>query len=297
LELNLVDGCVFRCDYCGFGRKIFFCLDVEEFVRGLDAAFERHPRQRLFKFSNTTDLPPFEPELDAIPPMIRRFSREPDRYLLLFTKSSNVAFLESLEHGGRTIISWSLTCETVSRQVDRGTATMVERIGAMQSAERAGYGVRARLSPIIPIRNWEKEYSCLLEQLFEKASPDIVTLELLGWMELEDLSALFQQGLLDERAVRAAEDSADQVRGMRWGPFTQETHEEVYRFLIEKVQALSPGTPVSVCHGTLATWRALGPLMRMTPDSYLCNCGPDSAPGGALYGEWPGDPQHGSSPV
>ena len=61
LELNLIDGCIYRCAYCGFGRALIFYLDVERLLDGLDAAFARHPAQRLFKYSNMTDLPPLRP--------------------------------------------------------------------------------------------------------------------------------------------------------------------------------------------------------------------------------------------
>jgi len=124
LELNIVDGCVFRCAYCGFGRYIIFYLDLERFMDGLDNVFTKYPSQRLYKYSNMTDLPPFEPELDSIRPMVERFAHEPDRYLMLFTKSDNVDFLKDIEHRGHTIISWSITCDTASRLFDKRAATM-----------------------------------------------------------------------------------------------------------------------------------------------------------------------------
>ncbi|NLF40166.1 hypothetical protein GX586_12030 [bacterium] len=286
LELNIVDGCIFRCAYCGFGRYVIFYLDIERFMRGLDAVFARHPAQRLYKYSNMTDLPPFEPELDAIPPMVARFSRERDRYLMLFTKSDNVDFLRGLDHQGRTIISWSVTCDTASRMVDKRAATMDERIAAMKKMQEAGYHVRARLSPIVPVANWREEYTALFRSLLRSVRPDLITLELLGWMDVDDLLAMFDRAFLDAAAVDAAEKARNELAGVMWGPFTQETHEEVYRFCIETVRELSPGTPVSVCHGTAETWKRLGGRMRMTPESYICNCGPWSTPGGALYDAW-----------
>ncbi len=286
LELNLVDGCIFRCAYCGFGRTIVFSLDVERFVGGLDDVFERHPSQRLYKYSNMTDLPAFEPELDAVRPLVERFAHESDRYLMLFTKSDNVDFLRELDHRGRSIVSWSVSSDTSSRLVDRGAATMDERIDAMAATQAWGYPVRARLSPIVPIRDWRREYTELFETMFERAMPDVVTMELLGWMDVDDLTALIDRELLDPDALRGAEDSREELAQHRWGPFTQQTHEEVYRFCIEAVRRLSPGTPISVCHGTPATWAALGGAMNMAPDNYLCNCGPMSTPGGRLYREW-----------
>ena len=286
LELNIVDGCMFRCAYCGFGRYIVFYLDVERLVEGLSDAFERYPRQRLYKYSNMTDLPPFEPELDIVRPLVELFAGEADRYLMLFTKSDNVDFLTDLKHGAHTIISWSITCDTASRLVDKRAASMDERIAAMAKMQSEGYPVRARLSPIVPVANWHDEYTELIERLFNQVKPDLVTLELLGWMTVDDLLAMFDRQLLDERAVRHAEAAREHLAEVRWGPFTQETHEEIYEFCIDAVHRLSPGTPVSVCHGTAATWEKLGNKMRMTPQHYICNCGPFSTPGGALYDKW-----------
>ncbi len=286
LELNLIDGCPFRCAYCGFGRTIHFSLDAERLLAGLDEQFARHPRQRLYKYSNMTDLPTFEPELDVVAPLVHRFAREPDRYLMLFTKSNNVGFLAGLAHGGHTIISWSLTCDTVSREVDRRTANLRERIEAMRQMQAAGYLVRARLSPILPVRDWRREYAELFAALFARVRPDLVTLELLGWMGVDDLTAIMDPARLDPEALAGAKAAAKDLAKVTWGPFTQATHEEVYRFCIETVKSLSPGTPVSVCHGTPATWAALGGLMQMTPTRYICNCGPDSAPGGEVYDKW-----------
>ncbi len=283
LELNIVDGCVFRCAYCGFGRRVTFYLDVERLIGRLEEAFASRPHQTLYKYSNMTDLPPFEPELDSVAPMIRRFAREPDRYVMLFTKSDNVDFLLDLDHGGRTIISWSITSETASREIDRRAATMLQRIEAMRKCQQAGYRVRARLSPIVPVRNWRQEYDALFEELFAQVRPDLITLELLGWFEFEDLPKLIDPNLLDPDACAEAAAAAEDLRGVHWGPFTRATHEEVYRFCIEAVRRRCPDTPVAVCHGTAATWDALGDLMGMRPDNYICNCGATSAPGNPLY--------------
>jgi len=285
-----VDGCAFRCAYCGFGRYIIFYLDVERLIDGLDSIFKQHPAQRLYKYSNMTDLPPFEPELDMVGPMVQRFAEESDRYLMLFTKSDNVGFLTEIEHGGHTIISWSVTCDTASRLVDKRAATMQQRIGAMAKMRQAGYPVRARLSPIVPVADWREEYTRLFEELFSHVKPDLITLELLGWMTVDDLPAMFSPSFLDADALRQAEAAREQLADVKWGPFTQRTHEEIYSFCIDAVRRLSPQTPVSVCHGTTATWKALGSRMQMTPKNYICNCGPLSTPGGALYEKW--NPRH-----
>ena len=282
VELNIVDGCVFRCAYCGFGRFIIIPLDVECWMAGLDEVFARYPQQTLFKYSNMTDLPAFEPQYNAIAPMVELFGRQQGRHLMLFTKSDNVDFLLPLAHGGNTIVSWSMSSEAVSRLVDRRTATMEQRIEAMRKCQQAGYTVRARLSPIVPVRNWRQEYQTLFERLFKNCRPDIVTMELLGWMDYDDLVKLLPAELLDAEALAAAEAAKDELRGQHRGPFTQKTHEDIYGFCAETVRRLSPQTRVSFCHGTPETWKALGLLTGMAPNDFVCNCGGLSTPGNKL---------------
>ena len=118
--------------------------------------------------------------------------------------------------------------------------------------------------------------------------PDVASRPL-GWMTVDDLLAMFDRYLLDAQALAQAESARDELADVRWGPFTQQTHEEIYSYCIGEARRLSPKTPVSVCHGTGATWEALGGMMQMTPESYICNCGPLSAPGGALYDRWNGE--------
>ncbi len=276
MELNPIFGCPFRCAYCGFGRVVRVMTDVEGFMDGLPELFERHPDQQLWKYSNMTDLPAFEPEYDGVLPMVRRFAREDGRYLMLFTKSDAVDFLIGADHGGHTIVSWSLSGRTVSRDVDKRTATLEERVGAMRRCREAGYHVRARISPIVPLVDWRAEYAEMFEMLFAQVRPEVVTLELLGWMDCEDLTRMLPAECLDAGYLAAAQDAADEMRGKRKSPFPHEVRREVYDYCIDQVNRLCPATPVSICHGTPPMWDTLGPKIGMTPDDFVCNCGPTS---------------------
>ncbi len=282
LELNPIFGCPFRCAYCGFGRSVRIMLDVERFMDGLPAMFARYPKQFLYKFSNMTDLPPFEPEYDAVLPMVRLFARQEGRYLMLFTKSKDIDFLLDADHGGRTIVSWSLSPRTASREIDRRAATMEERIEAMQRCQEAGYHVRARLSPIVPTRSWREEHREMFEVLFSVVRPDLVTLEMLGWFDFEDLAQIGPPETLDPEYYRAAEQAQESMRGRRKSPFPFEVRREVYAFCIAEVRRLNETTPVSICHGTPRTWEELGPMVGMDPGNFVCNCGPTSTPDNPL---------------
>jgi len=281
-ELNLIMGCPFRCSYCGFGRLVTVPMDVERFVSRLDEALDRHPDQTLWKFSNMSDLPAFEPEYGAIPALVERFADQPSAWMMLFTKSDAVDFLLPLEHRGHTIIAWSLSCDTVSQLIEKRTASLADRLAAMKRAQEAGYHVRAGLSPIVPVANWRQEYGEFFEQLFEACRPDVISLHALGWFDFEDLDQLIPREMIDPRAYTVAEELADEMRGKRNSPLPHEVRAELYEFCIEQVERLSPKPPVGLCLETPEMWEQFGGRIGMTPANYVCNCGPTCAPGNRL---------------
>ena len=61
--------------------------------------------------------------------------------------------------------------------------------------------------------------------------------------------------------------------------------EKVYRFIIDELERLSPETPYALCRSPRVMWDALEEDFArhgQTPDYYVCNCGPYSAPGHRL---------------
>jgi len=57
----------------------------------------------------------------------------------------------------------------------------------------------------------------------------------------------------------------------------------VYRFFIERIKRLSPSTRIALCGETPEMWEELRAELGMTPENYVCACGPDSVPGNPLF--------------
>jgi hypothetical protein len=104
----------------------------------------------------------------------------------------------------------------------------------------------------------------------------------LGWFGFEDLERLVPRELIDDVAYERARASAPEMRGHRNSPFPHDVRAELYEFCIGEVERLSPGTPVGLCLETPEMWEQFGPRIGMTPQDYVCNCGPTCAPGNPL---------------
>jgi spore photoproduct lyase len=64
----------------------------------------------------------------------------------------------------------------VSRKYEVGAPTFERRLNAAHRVQQAGYPVRIRLDPIVPFDGWQDAYADTIDRIFEKISPDRITL-------------------------------------------------------------------------------------------------------------------------
>lgn len=282
-ELHSAYGCIHHCDYCFMGNTLMIGLNLEDLCSHLDALIDENPWQTLFKFDNQTDNLCFEPEYGASKVFVEYFALKDGRYLMLYTKSDNVDHLLDLDHRGKTVVCWTLTCDRAARIYEKGAPTMDRRINAARMCQEAGYTVRFRFSPIIPIEGWRAENGEMIERLLSEVSPDIICIETLTHMTPEQIRSSMDVSQMDQDILSTMDP---ELRGDRAGPFPSGVREEIYRFFIDKIREVSPETPVVTCLETPEIWRRLGVKMKMEPDKYICCCGPDSTPENPLFGKW-----------
>ncbi len=282
-EIHSAYGCLHNCDYCHVAPFFNIMVNLEEFAERVRAFGESVPEQSLYKFDNQTDTVTLEPEYGASEVMVNAFADWPGRYLMLYTKSDNVEHLLDLNHNGHTLVSWSLNAPTPASLIEKNTPSLDARLRAMERCQGAGYRVRARISPICPVKGWRDEYAEMAARLLERVRPDVITVDVVGWMSARQMRNALELALFDdayaEVVVRLDEDGV-QTRGKHL--FPHEMRADLLRHVIGAIRRLRPEQAVSICNETPAMWRELGPLMGMNPDNYACCCGPDSVPGHPL---------------
>jgi spore photoproduct lyase len=100
--------------------------------------------------------------------MVPFFSKKENGILELKTKTDEVGNLLDLDHGGKTVVSWSVNPEKVVREEEWTASTLTERMNAASRCQQKGYPIGLHFDPIIYYPEWKRDYRELIEKAFEQ---------------------------------------------------------------------------------------------------------------------------------
>jgi len=195
--------------------------------------------------------------------LVPLFGEQKNHKLLFLTKSSNVGGLLGLPHNGKTIVSFSINALEVSKRFETGAPSPIERLKAAKRCQDAGYPVRLRIDPMIPIEGWEGEYIELMALVGgHGVKPERITVGSLRYFP----------GV--KTMVRASDRPGKDVfdYGREWtktdGRFRVDykVRVEMYRLILGYILLYWEETGFGICKETEELWGEMG----VARD--ICNC-------------------------
>jgi spore photoproduct lyase len=239
---------------------------------------ELHPWQETYLLEDDAEVLCLEPELDCLGPLIEYFGTLENRYLIIHAKSANVEWMTELKHNGNTIVVWSVCGPSQAEQFEPVAASTDERIAAARALQDAGYVVRYKLKPIIPMRNWREEAADTVAMMFAQTNPDVVSLCMFMWTSYTEMTERLDLSLLDPEFVGAAEAAQEELRDKPTRPFPPRLRTDVYMHYLREIRRHDLGVPVSLSTESPGVWRRMEHILGTTPATYVCGCGPNSTP-------------------
>ncbi len=237
-------------------RGLTAFTNVESGLEEIDRALSSHPAQAVPDRHRRARRQPGARSGDRarVALLVPFFAARGNAVLELKTKSDCIEELLGLDPRGRTVVSWSLSPETVVAE-EYGTAPLAARLVAAARVRAAGYQVGFHLDPIVEHEGWESAYGRLLDDAFDAVEPGSI-----AWFSLGSLR--MTPALQRKVRARPAATPALRVQGAELVPgedgklrVWRGLRVRMYRFLVERIRAVAPDTPLYLCMEGPGIWQ------------------------------------------
>lgn len=259
--LNIIHfglGCPLGCTYCILQdyletKALVLFGNLQEGLSRLENLLDQDSlRPRRFCTGEFTDSLVLEDLTGTAARLVKLFAGYENAVLELKTKTDNVGGLLGLEHGGRTIISFSVNAPAIAAREEQGAAPLKRRLAAASLAAREGYRVGFHFDPIIRGPGWRQGYDETAARIFEA-----VPAESLAWISLgafrypPGLKKIIARRhprtrIMDGEFVLAGDGKMRYLRPLRV---------EMYRRLLAAVRRFAPEALVYLCMESPRVWR------------------------------------------
>jgi spore photoproduct lyase len=262
--LDLVVGCPFDCSYC-FLHSYQENPGVLVHADFMDAAAEiadlvtrGGPGPLRVTTGELGDSLALESLTGMAAKLVPFFGSLPGAQLELKTKCSDVKALHDLEHGGRVVVSWSLSPDVVAREQESGAPAVDARLRAAEEAATAGYALAFHFDPVFLVDGWERHYVGLIDEVFDRVPPDAVLWFSLGGFRFTPALKEAVRGRFPETRI-----FLDEFLPCRDGKnrYFAPLRADMYRTLRLAIERRAPQTPVYACMESPHIWKeAFGSL-------------------------------------
>ena len=258
------NGCMFspQCDYC-YLKSSFWYLEKQRAFGNIDDMVEEVRawiaedglETYMLNSGNLSDSLSFEefrPLMGRLIETFRQYAMGRPHTLLLVTKGGmqECETLFATEPCKNVVVSFSVTNPDAARRLERGAATVDDRMEAAAELKRRGWCVRIRIDPMI----LGYDYRELAERV-KQLGPERVTL---GTLRAEhNLPRFVNKGLFDELEPPSYE------KGLARYPLDKRL--ALYR---QAVDVLEGSCPIGLCEEEASVWDALG----LHKEDKPCNC-------------------------
>lgn len=263
LELKWANGCAYDCAWC--------------FLQGTFRFTGKQPRQKdRFKvkehvstFLNNGSLPEVLNTGELSDSLLSENSHDPfskfiiplfeaqkKHKVLFLTKSTNVENLLKIDEHKNVIVSFSMNAPAVSKKWEKAPG-VEDRIEAARKVSDGGYETRIRIDPMVPVFEWNKHYTELVDMIFEQFTPERITLG----------------------SLRGLQSTINNSKDKTWVTFLSEKSNwgkkidsglryEMYSTLIDYLKNKYGYTKVALCKETVEMWERIG----LDYKKIRCNC-------------------------
>ena len=255
--INYALNCHLECTYCVMqaflnNPALTIYTNVGDLMREVRDKVLRAP-QRSFRIGTgeTADSLALDGITGYSTRLVPMFRTLRNAVLELKTKSAQIANLQGLDHGGHTIISWSLNPRRIIREEELKTASLEERLAAARQCQMWGYRLGFHFDPLIWYEGWEQEYEEVVRDLFRAVDPAGISWISLGCLRFTP----HLKEIVRRRFPRSSVPNGEFVPGHHGKlRYFRPIRDEMYSKMLAWIRARAPGAFVYLCMENRAAW-------------------------------------------
>ncbi len=264
--INTGPGCVYDCHYCflqSFMNTPFLSVygNTDDMLQELDRKL--HGKRGNFRVGTGeySDSLAVEELLGINSILVERISEMENVRLELKTKSDHIDSLLSLNHGGHSVVAWSLNPQKVIEEIEEGTASLEKRLQAALKVIEAGYETAFHFDPMIYYDGWKEDYKYVVDRLF-----DTIPSQKIAWISIG--SFRYSPGLMEIIQQRFPNDrltAPEMIQGSDGKyRYFKTIREEMYRSLRGFIHERDSSVFTYFCMETRNMWNR---IYQQAPDS------------------------------
>lgn len=250
--------CPLNCTYCILqayfnAPNLRLFGNTDDLFSEVDREISSHPEE-FYRVGTGefTDSLLWDPWTGFSGRFIPFFADRSNAVLELKTKTNFIENLEKLDHGGHTIVAWSLNAEAIRNREEPLSATLEERLAAARLCARWGYSLAFHFDPMIEFPGWRQGYTETLDRLFDAVDPSrIVWISLGAFRFMPDLKDIIRFRHPKSRIIYS-----EFIRGLDGKMrYFRDIRVELYSLMVDRIRRVDPDLCVYLCMEGEDIWR------------------------------------------
>jgi len=271
LELKWANGCIYNCSWCYLkgtfrfwrdkktGRIPPHIKDMERVKTHCKAFVEQVKEPEILNSGELADSLMSERSRKPFSVFVQEvFDGSPHKVLYL-SKGDYVENFLKHDWQENAVLSWTLNEPEVAARWEVGAPDPFRRLDVAEKAADAGYEVRLRIDPLVPVDGWREKYGQLIDELMKRD------------FEVERITLGTLRGLLSTLS-NLTDDSwtkfLDRDSYTSWGYKPNDSvRYDMFRELFDHFDSYG-FTRIGLCKDTMEIWEKLG----LRFENIKCNC-------------------------
>jgi spore photoproduct lyase len=266
MELKWANGCKFDCAWCYLNGTMRFrpmgkapyLKDEKKIIAHIREYLETEKNPTVLNSGELSDSLVYEGNgFSLTRDIIPLFKEQKKHKLLILTKSAAIKGLLESESQKNVIVSFSINALPVAKKWEKKAPSPTYRIKSAKKLVDAGYTVRVRIDPMVPVKNWERWYEELVDLIYSSLEPRRITFGTLRGLQ----STI--NNCDDKTWVKYLNNRSN------WGlKAPDDIRLNMYSHLIDKVKQYDNKCQIAMCKETVRMWKE----MHLDYRKIRCNC-------------------------